>query len=322
MDFDVQTLQPTYNFRVGIPGSSYAIEIARRLGIPEDLLARCRELLGAEKSKLEHLILDLEKKVLESEKLNEKLDLEKNRLQGLTNLYKERYEAIKSHEKALKAKASEEAQAILKEANAAVERAIKEIREHQATQDAIKRAKHSIEEQKSKMREELESFEQEEREEAEKPTLTHVEVGQDVFWEKHRSHGKVVSDADASGKVLIQVENFKFRVPVEELRESTKPAQPSKGSTSVKVETRPKSEMLPEINVIGQTLDEAITSADKFLDDALIAGWNQVRIIHGKGTGTLRKGIAEFLEQHPRVKNKKMGAWNQGDLGVTVVELD
>ncbi|MFQ5637320.1 MAG: endonuclease MutS2 [bacterium] len=323
MDFDVETLQPTYRFRVGIPGSSYAIEIAKRSGISEPVLARCRELVGAEKGKLENLIGELERHVSESEKLTEKMNVEKTRQQGLAKLYKERYEKLKRYEKSLKAKAAAEADEILQLANARIERAVKEIKEGHASQEAIKRAKKTVADEKAKIavaRAEINADEPE----PDLAPLQKVDLGEHVYWRRQNSHGKVISGVDGAGKVLIEVDNFKFRVPLGELQLSTMPEEPQrqKRRTSVKIETSPKSDVLPEISLRGQSLEEAIANTDKFLDDALLAGWQTVRIIHGKGAGILRKGIADFLKSHPRVKSKKMGAWNEGDIGVTVVELD
>ncbi len=321
MEFEMETLRPTYRFRMGAPGSSYALEIAQRLGLPHQLLARSRELIGSEKGNLERLILDLERKVQESEKLSQKLDLEKIRLEGLSNLYKERHDAIKKEEKTLKEKALRESEQILRQANAAVEKAIKEIRERQAEHAAITDAKQLIEEAKANVAAVIQILDGEQPP-VESAGLSHLQAGDEVFWHKQKTYGQVVEDYDGSGKVLIQVNNLKFRVPIDELSESKVSPQAAKSTTPVAVQTAAKSDVLPEINLLGCTLDEAISKTDKFLDDALLAGWNQVRIIHGKSTGVLRKGLAEFLDKHPRVKSKKMGAWNEGDFGVTVVELD
>jgi DNA mismatch repair protein MutS2 len=321
MEFEMETLRPTYRFRMGAPGSSYALEIAQRLGLPDQLLVRSRELIGSEKGNLERLILDLERKVQESEKLAQQLDLEKTRLEGLTNLYQERYGAIKKEERALKEKALRESEQILRQANAAVEKAIKEIRERQAEHEAITQAKQLIETEKANVAAAIQNLGGEHTT-IESKAPSHLQTGDEVFWHTHRATGRVVEDYDGLGKVLIQVNNLKFRVPIDELSERNVTPRPAKPATPVAVQTAAKSDVLPEINLLGCTLDEAISKTDKFLDDALLAGWNQVRIIHGKGTGVLRKGLAEFLEKHPRVKSKKMGAWNEGDLGVTVVELD
>jgi DNA mismatch repair protein MutS2 len=319
MEFDQATLRPVYRFRLGVPGSSYALEIANRLGIAEAVLSRARDLIGAEKGNVERLIMDLEQKAQESQKLANALDIEKTRLEGLTKLYKERYDAILKEEKRLKEKALAESQEILRNANAAVERAIKEIRENQAQHEAIRRAKESLAQANENVAESLGQLIESEPENAQ-PTA--LKIGDEVLWKKQKAVGILITEPDENGRVLIQVKQVKVQVPFEELAASSKPQGQQKPAGSVSVVAETKSGVLPEINLLGNTLDDAVSKVDKFLDDALLAGWNQVRIIHGKGTGALRKGIAEFLETHPRVKSKKMGGWNEGDLGVTVVELD
>jgi DNA mismatch repair protein MutS2 len=319
MEFDQETLRPVYRLRMGVPGSSYALEIAKRLGVAETVLNRARELIGAEKGNVERLIMDLENKAQEAQKLADTLSLEKSRLEGLTKLYKERYDTIHKQEKQLKEKALAEAQEILRHANAAVEKAIKEIRESQAAHDAIRRAKEMLAEENARVKNSLEKL-TEEKPELEQPTT--IKIGDEVLWKKQKTVGVVISENDENGRVLIQVNQLKFWVPLAELAPAPKSSAEKKTASAVSVQAEAKSDVLPEINLLGNKLDEAISKVDKFLDDALLAGWSQVRIIHGKGTGALRKGIAEFLEQHPRVKSKKMGAWNEGDLGVTVVELD
>lgn len=320
MEFDSETLRPTYRFRLGIPGSSYALEIAKRLGISDDVLARAREMIGSERGRLERLILDLEKKVQHSEKLSNQLELENTRLKGLAKLYGERHEAIKKNERELKRQARAEAQDILNQANASLEQAIREIREGQANRRSIIQAKTRISNEKDKIEEAIE------KDVESMPSLTRnlpqaeIRIGQKVYWEKQKANGKVVSGVDGSNKVMIQVDNFKFRVPVTELFQGQSTA-PVAASSSVIIKTSSKSDLLPEIDLRGNRLEEAIANVDKFLDDAMLAGWPQVRLIHGKGTGVLRKGIDDMLTNHPRVKSKKIAAWNQGDIGVTVVEL-
>jgi len=321
MEFNIETLQPVYKFRMGVPGSSYAIEIANRLGISKSVLNRSRELLGTEKSNLEKLILELEKKAQESEKFAEKLKLEKIRLEGLSNLYKQRYESLKENEKKLKEKALAESQQFLANANAALEQAIKEVREKQADRSAIAEAKQLIKTEKEKVAHAKKQFKTEVTEQ-ESSNRAKIEIGEQVYWNKQNVTGEITSAPDSAGTVQIQVEQFKFRVPAAELFAPKITSSPSRSKSSIKIQTSDKSETLPELDLRGVRFDDAMMRADKFLDDALLAGWSQVRIIHGKGTGALRKGIAEFLEKHQKVKSKKAGAWNEGDTGVTVVELD
>ncbi|RMD92524.1 MAG: endonuclease MutS2 [Calditrichaeota bacterium] len=323
LEFDIETLQPTYKFRLGIPGSSYAIEIARRMGIPENVLEDAQKLIGREKSQLQELLLDLEKKIYHYKKLIEETDIEKARLEGLVKLYRERYETLKRDQNRLKKEALLESQEILKRANAAVEQAIKEIKEKQAHPKVIKKVKQELSEQRSEIENQLTRVEEQGVEDESGILPEEIQVGQWVYWKKQRIYGMVVSEPDSSGRVMIQSENLKLRVPLSELK-FARPGgkKSSKESGTVSLQIAPKSDVLPEIDLRGLTVDEAIPAVDKFLDDAFLAGWQQVRIIHGKGTGRLRKGLTKYLNNHPRVKSKKFAGWNEGDIGVTIVELN
>jgi len=236
-------------------------------------------------------------------------------------LYKQRYESIKENENKLKEKALEESEQFLANANAALEHAIKEVREKQADRSAIAEAKLLIKTEKEKVAHAKKQFKTEVTEQ-ESSNRAKIEIGEQVYWNKQNVTGEITSAPDSAGTVQIQVEQFKFRVPAAELFAAKTKAVPSKPQRSIKIQTSDKSETLPELDLRGVRFDDAMMRADKFLDDALLAGWSQVRIIHGKGTGALRKGIAEFLEKHGKVKSMKAGAWNEGDTGVTVVELD
>jgi len=324
MEFDLDTLQPLYKFRLGLPGSSYALEISRRLGVPDAILDRSKQLVGADKTKLENLILEMEARLQSAEKTAQQLSLEKNRLEGLSNLYKQRYEAIKSTEKQLKEAALRESEEIIRASNALIEKAVREIKEQQASTKAIKQAKQRIAEQKAgieKQRRKLTAAH-------ESPQMLNtgtetLAAGTHVLWEKQNSEGHIVSLSENGQKALLQAGQVKFWVPTRELRpiKETK-TRPTKAARAIKLNADTAKDVLPVIDVRGERLEDALSKVGKFLDDAVLAGWHEVRIIHGKGTGVLRKGIAEYLETSQLVKGQKAGAWNEGDVGVTVVDLN
>ncbi|MDZ7343296.1 MAG: Smr/MutS family protein, partial [candidate division KSB1 bacterium] len=140
-----------------------------------------------------------------------------------------------------------------------------------------------------------------------------------VKWVKQNALAKVLEPPDASQRVLLQVGSVRARVPVVELQLYAPPSAPA--------ETLPKINRIdtpggwPEIDLRGLRLEAAIEAVDKFLDEAVLAGWKEVRLIHGKGTGALRQGIGNFLKQHPQAKSFRSAALGEGDIGVTVVEL-
>lgn len=320
MELDPETLQPSYRFKAGVPGSSYALEISRRMGLPENILSRSQEILGEKKYRVDRMLMELDKKSQKSQKLVDKLELDKIRLEGLSRLYRDKLEAVNREERMRRQEALEKAQAVLEASNALIEKTVREIREKQADKVAISSAKHAIKQQKDRILEELDELDETGFEDKPSTSFT-LANGMDVLWKTQNKVGTIIKIQEGEEKVLLQVGSMNFWVPRRELAPApqTKARQPARAS--VRIDTAPKSDVLPEIDVRGHLLDEAVEKVDKFLDDAVLAGWGEVRIIHGKGTGALRRGLADFLETHARVKNKKIGAWNEGDLGVTIVEL-
>lgn len=321
MEFDVQTLRPTYRFRVGIPGSSYAFEIAQRMGLPASLIEAARNLVGAQKEKLEGLILELEGKIQNYAELIRQADLREREHRGFAQLYQERSDALKREEKQLKRKAVEEAEEILRQANVTVERTIREIKESQAQREVIQAAKRDLaaqyEEVKRVKVEEL--AEAVPAEEEETDVSATIALGDYAKWDKIGSSGTVISEPDKQGRVMLQTGTAKVRVPLTELRKISRKEKPPTGFVNIRVE-RPEV-YKSEVDLRGMRAEEAKEVVDRFLDEAMMAGFKEIRVIHGKGTGSLRKNIGAFLREHPRVLNTRLGNWNEGDSGVTVVEL-
>jgi DNA mismatch repair protein MutS2 len=318
MEFDVKTLQPTYLFRLGIPGSSYAFEIAKRLGLPAEVTDEARNLVGEQKSSLEGLILQLEEKIQRHNDLLRQANIRESEFRGLSKLYNEKTDALNKNEKQLKKQAILEAEEILARANATVENAVREIRESMAKPETIKQAKETIEKEKStieKMKRSLaETAPAFHANGSERPTL-----GDTVLWERYGSTGVVVSEEDKKGRVYVQSEGIKVRAPLEELKKIK--AKKSASASSLNIRMAPREHYNWEIDLRGLRAEEAIEKVDEFLDQAVLAGFSEVRVIHGKGTGRLKTSINDFLKKNDRVLQTRLGNWNEGDWGVTVVEL-
>ena len=326
MEFNQSTFEPTYRFRIGIPGSSYAFEIAQSLGISRELISRARELVGQDKNKLETLIADLDQRITDQKRVADELSIKQSQLDGLTKLYQEKVAELRRDEKRLKRKSIEEAERILQQANASVEQAIREIKEKQASHEAIKTAKRLIEAQKQTIADQ--STEENLRFETEaiftekqlKPQ--NIAIGQQVLWKKFKLVATVLESQDTSGKLLIEAGSMKVRVPLAELGPiSNKQTKKIATDSMVRTQYSMPEHLSTEIDLRGMRLEDAVIEVDKFIDSALLAGLTEFRIIHGKGTGALKDGINQFLKTHPRVKRKGQAAWNQGDAGVTWVEL-
>ncbi len=319
MEFNRETLEPTYHFRLGIPGSSYAYEIATRWGLSEKITARARELVGTKKSRFEKLLEDLENRLQSNRSISHELSIKQSELDGLIKLYHDKYDELSSNERELKKKAIEESKQILADVNKAVESAIKQIKEQQASRDAIRAAHQLIQEQQEKLKVEQRQIKKKKSEtEESSKSLEKIAVGQQVYWSAYHSTGVVLSEPDAGGKVLIQTGEVKIRVPMNELTANSHHA-PESSPTKINVNFEQLKNT--ELDLRGFRVDEALIAVDKFLDEAILSGLEQVYIIHGKGTGALRQAIHEYLDKNLRVKSKGFPKWSLGDMGMTVVDL-
>ena len=313
MEFDRKTLTATYHFRSGIPGSSYAFEIARRMDFPEELIRQSRELIGSHKDQMEGLILDLEERIQSYNELLTDMRIKETGLASMQKLYTERSEALKRDQNKIKREAIKEAEEIVSQANALVEKTIKEIREKEARREVIQQARSVITEEQKKIKVIKKQV-------AEKVELKPIEVepGDHVKWKHSSSVGQVISKVDKKGRVTVQLDGVKMQLPVDELEKSGKK---KKKNTLINYNISTKEVFSNEVDLRGMRAEEARDVVDRFIDEAILTGMNEIRIIHGKGTGRLRKDITEFLTNHPQVAQYRLGNWNEGDSGVTIAKL-
>lgn len=307
MEFDQETLQPTYRFRPGVPGSSYALELGSRLGLPDSIITSARELVGEEKVRLEQLLIDLERQSQVYQQQIKEVSGERDRLDSLVQAYEQKIALLQKELKAIRSHAVAEAEQILKGAKALVERSVKEIRESGAEKNTVKNVREELERLHHDIaaKRPVESPEQEEA----------IHVGDPVRLQQGTEVGEVVELKGPMATVLwgsarLKVDRKDLR---KERRRSTTTGRADGGFSLP--------EGKPEVDLRGMMGEEAVSTVQQFLDNALLSGLHRVDIIHGKGTGALRKRIAEFLKTYPHVKSFRLGEWNEGGSGVTVVEL-
>ncbi len=320
MIFNTDSLEPTYRFQPNIPGSSYAFEIAARVGLNERLIAEARNLVGSEKGRVEALIADLQAKLHDQQALIDKLQSEELRLTGMMKLYRDRAEKLAENERKLKRQAIQDSEAIVAKANAAIEEAIREIREKQASKEAIKAAKRKVSEQKESLDRQRKKIVQPK---PKKLLVDHahpliLEPGAEAVWKKQNMRAQILEKPNG-GKVHIQVGNMRLRVPVEELKGASKKTKRTNGAVNVSTSDK----VLSHVDLRGKRVEEALIAVEQYLSDAMLSGWENVRLIHGRGTGALRKAILEMLKKHPDVEQYKLAdtETGQGDAGVTEVKL-
>lgn len=319
-EFDITTLKPTYRFLIGVPGKSNAFAIAERLGISSKIIDRAKSLVSEKDTKFENVIanLDATRQALESEKLQ--LEAEKAKLakenQKISELQKRTEQKCKN------------------EIEKAKERAVKivESTKHQADFiiDEIEKLKQKSEISKSELnslRKDIDNLEHkadpvEKRDNTGYTLPRKLKRGDSVLIFDIDKKGTVVDINEKTKSVTVQAGIIKTRVPMKNIRLLNEKPVRVVGSTSKRnVRSKSSAPVVRELDLRGQTALEAILELDNFIDAAVLAGVNQLTVIHGKGTGVLRNEIQKHLKGHPSVKSYRLGVFGEGESGVTIVEL-
>jgi MutS2 family protein len=320
VEFNVETLRPTYRLSIGVPGKSNAFEISRKLGLPESIIDKSKELLSNETIRFEDVIANAEyhRQIAEKERLlAEEAHLETQRLKDAAERL--RREMEDKRETAMK-KAREDAKRVMENARRESEEIISELKkmkkEGAVTQD------HKAAELRHRMQQGLAALS--EGLTQKNPSLTappkDLNPGDLVDIVHLNQRGTVLSKPDQKGEVQLQAGILKLKAHISQLRlvneEAPKKKSVAKTQTGAMLRTVPSS-----FDVRGMALDEALPEVDRYLDEAVMAGLNEVTIVHGKGTGILRTGIQQHLKRHGHVKNHRLGIYGEGETGVTVVTL-
>ncbi|MDR1961440.1 MAG: endonuclease MutS2 [Gracilibacteraceae bacterium] len=322
VEFNAETLEPTYRLLVGIPGRSNAFSIARRLGLSEDVLAEAHSFLSRRQHEEAELLGNLEETRRRMELAEERLAAEERAAADKTaKLAKKAEEASARQEEALR-QAREQAAEIIREARREAEEAVKEIKE------ARKKDRRAQEEAVARSRAKLKNYAQTIADGAavskDGPRPEQIHPGLTVYLPNMRQRGQIIGWA-SNGEALIQAGIMKMSVPLREIRLTDETRSPEhlqrtiRGSMSAGLAKAVT--LRSEIDLRGNKLDEAIELLDKYLDDAVLTGIHQVSVIHGKGTGALRGGVHAFLRRHPHVSAFRLGEFGEGDTGVTIIEL-
>lgn len=315
VEFNLDTLSPTYKLLIGIPGTSNAFSISRKLGISEEIISRAKELMSSDKINIEDLLNNIyeNKKIIETEK--EKILEDSKKVQNLKNSLEEDYSKLQNTKKELVAKAKSEARDILLSAKEDANEIIKQI-ENSSNNKEINKLRNKLNEKINN----LNVVNSKESNSNKKINLSDLKIGTEVFIKKINQTGTVIS-ISKDGKIQVQLSLGKMFFNIDELEISKISNKNNKTySSSSKKDFKVKA-VSSEINVIGQNIDEACFTIDKFLDNCALSSLNTVRIVHGKGTGALRTGIHKFLKNHPHVKSFRIGTFGEGETGVTIVEL-
>jgi len=314
LEFNRETLAPTYRLLMGIPGASYAVEIAGRLGIPESICRHANHLLGTSERSLSDLIasLEAELKQVRADRVNLTERLAK--VDALERKYRSRIEQFDKDIDQRREKALADAQSLLDNSRRDLEKLVAEIRRSQAQPEAVKQAHQFLKE----TGERLAHTRQRGQPQRPKPArLDRFAVGDMVRIISLDREGEL-TQLIGNDKARIQVGSMTTTVP---LRDLERRAIPGGRSTAPIPRSPSKSDLNPEIHLMGMTVEEATFALDKFLDEAVVAGLQQIYVVHGKGTGALRKNLTQYLKSHREVESLRIGDWNEGGAGVTIVKL-
>lgn len=318
-EFDVETLRPTYRLLIGVPGKSNAFAISQRLGLPEYIINEAKEVLSHEDLRFEDVITDLEISrkalVIEQEKAEE-YRKEAQRLKSETE--KQRNKLEEQREKIIR-QANEKARSLISDAKDEADAIIKEMRKLQ--KDGINTQ--ALEEQRAKLKDKMNKVESKLSAKAEHKVPKTLVKGDRVKIHSLNQTGIVSVPPNKNGDVKVKAGIMTITVNIKDLSLDTSEEQltyePKKFATNISRKKR--SNVSAEVDLRGMLALEAIDKLDKYLDDVYLAGVSPVTIIHGKGTGALRKAVHEYLRGNPRVKGYRLGQYGEGEAGVTIVEM-
>ncbi len=323
VEFDVDTLSPTYRLLTGVPGKSNAFEISKRLGLNTEIIDYARTLISKENVEFEEVLqaIDRDRKLTEVNKFEaEKYKKESEELRRELLEEKKKIDSIR--EKTI-LRAKEEARDILKNAKEEANGVVAELRE--ISYDIEKEKAKKIQEAQEKLKFRVDNIESDlvdnilNVKSSEPPK--NLKAGEEVEILSLNQKGIVLSEPDEDGNVNVQVGIMKVNVDISTLRR-TKIEELEVAETNTKNIIKHKAKMVKnEVDLRGKTLDEALLDLDKYLDDVYITGLKEIYIIHGKGTGVLRAGITNILKSHRYIKSFRLGKHGEGGSGVTVAEL-
>ncbi|MCR4640992.1 MAG: endonuclease MutS2 [Lachnospiraceae bacterium] len=329
-EFDVESLSPTYRLLIGVPGKSNAFAISRRLGLPEEIIEEAGKHISSEDERFEDVIGDLEARRLLLEQQQDALEEEKRALEKRVREFSEKEEKFNIQKDKILSSAREEARDLLQEAKDVADETIRAFHKQGKDMriDTMEKKRSNVREWLSKQDEAIyrdtlkrkNSDNKSEAGAALKPseavpgTAVHI-LSMDV-------DGTILSAPDKDGIVQVQAGIIRSRVPLDELvKTDVAPQEKQVKKTARPLDLSRAANVSAEINVIGCTVDEAISRIDKYLDDAYLSHAEKVRIVHGKGTGALRKGIHDYLRFNHVVKHYELASHGEGDAGVTIVSF-
>ena len=324
-EFDVETLRPTYRLLIGIPGKSNAFAIAGKLGLPDYIIEEAKTHLTEQDESFEDLLTDLESSRRTIAKEQEEIAAYKRELERLKQETQQKQQKLEEQRERIIREANEKAHNILSEAKDMADETMRNF--HKFGKANISAAE--MEKERERLRKKMDATRSGMQIEPQKPKKQYkpsdFKLGESVKVLSMNLTGTVSSLPDAKGNLTVQMGILRSQVNISDLEIiEEKPAYLKKTTNQTgkgKIKMSKSMSVSTEINLLGKTVDEAVAELDKYLDDAVLAHLNSVRIVHGKGTGALRAGVHKYLKRQKHVKSFRLGAFGEGDAGVTIDEL-
>lgn len=325
-EFSVETLRPTYRLLIGIPGKSNAFAISSKLGLSDQIIERAKEQISEQDESFENVLSSLEENRVTIE--NERLEIAryKEEIKTLKAQLESRQEKLDAQRDRILRQANEEAHKVLEEAKEYADQTMKlfhKFQKNNVDTSAVERERQELRKRMNKAEKNMSD-----RQETKKPkkqlTAKDIRPGDSVKVLSMNLKGTVGSRPDSKGFLFVQMGIIRSKVHLSDLELVDEPVitTPSLQKTGAgKIRMSKSASVSTEINLLGRTVDEAIAELDKYLDDAYIAHLKSVRVVHGKGTGALRKGIHDYLRRQKHVSSFRLGEFGEGDAGVTIVDF-
>lgn len=325
-EFDVATLRPTYRLLIGIPGKSNAFAISTKLGLPNFIIEEAKKHLSEHDESFEDVLSDLEisRRTIETERAE--IAAYKKEIEQLRSKQKVKEEKLEAQKERILNEANEKANTILREAKDVADETIKNFRKfgdsHISAAD--------MEREREKLRQRIKKtdskamLKNQEQKPRKKYKASDFKLGESVKVLSMNLTGTVSTLPDAKGNLFVQMGILRSQVHMSDLEltdEAVITTKQLQKTSTGKMKMNKSMTMSPEINLLGKTVDEAIAVLDKYLDDAYLSHLSPVRVVHGKGTGALRKGVHDYLRRLKYVKSYRLGEFGEGDAGVTIVEF-
>ena len=321
VEFDVKTLKPTYRLLIGVPGKSNAFEISKRLGLSEGVIKEAKEFIAEENLQFEDLIRELQEKSIIAKRDAREAILAKEDALKLKKKYEEKLQKLEKARDKAYMDARKEAKDIIADAKEEADEILKAMRELEKM-GISGGGRSRLEEERRKLKESLESKENAlyTQKEQKGKSIDKIKLGMEAYLPSLNQNVVVISMPDSKGEVLVEAGIMKISVKAKDLRALEKQTTNKKEKKRREVKLN-LSNVESRIDLRGMDSEEACFRADKYLDDAYMANLGEVTIVHGKGTGVLRKAINDMLKRHPHVKSYRLGVYGEGGDGVTVVVL-